>query len=100
MAHDVSRSLLLLINRLRQKESIWLWFPIFHLPGLVKQEQDTVEVVLRPLNDKQYRQDLEALCERVNAVAPRLPDGRRLHFSVQVKEVARPILDVQKRRVA
>jgi hypothetical protein len=74
--------------------------PFFHLPGVVKQAQDTVEVVLRPFNDKQYNQDLEALCERVNAVAPHLPDGHRLHFSVQVNEVMRPILDVQKRRVA
>lgn len=72
--------------------------PFFHLPGLVKQEQDTVEVVLRPFNDKQYNQDLEALCERVNAVAPCLPDGRRLHFAIN--GVGRPILDVQKRRVA
>jgi hypothetical protein len=50
--------------------------------------------------DKRYNQDLEALCERINAVAPCLPDGRHLHFSVQVNEVGRPILDVQKRRVA
>jgi hypothetical protein len=70
------------------------------LPGVVTQGQDTVAVSLRPFNDKRYNQDLEALCERVNAVAPRLPDGRRLHFSVQVNEVVRPILDVQKRRVA
>lgn len=74
--------------------------PFFHLPGLVKQAQDSVEVLLRPFNDKLYNQDLEALCERVNAAAPRLPDGRRLHFSVQVNEVVRPILDMQKRRVA
>ena len=74
--------------------------PFFHLPGLVRQGQDNVEVLLRPFNDKRYNRDLEALCERVNAVAPRLPDGRRLHFSVQVNEVVRPILDVQKRRVA
>ncbi|GHO68013.1 hypothetical protein KSC_069050 [Ktedonobacter sp. SOSP1-52] len=74
--------------------------PFFHLPGVVKQEQDAVEVLLRPFNDKQYNQDLEVLCERVNTAVPRLPDGRRLHFSVQVNEVVRPILDVQKRRVA
>jgi hypothetical protein len=74
--------------------------PFFHLPGLVKREQDTVEVVLRPFNDKQYNQDLEALCERVNAAAPRLPDGRRLHVFVQTNALVRPILDVQKRRVA
>jgi hypothetical protein len=59
-----------------------------------------VEVVLRPFNDKRYNQDLEALCERVNAAAPHIPDGRRLHVSVQTKALMRPILDVQKRRVA
>jgi hypothetical protein len=58
--------------------------PFFHLPGLVKQAQDTVEVLLRPFNDKRYNQDLEVLCEQVNALTPRLPDGRRLHFSIQV----------------
>ncbi|MBO0791657.1 MAG: hypothetical protein J2P36_12010 [Ktedonobacteraceae bacterium] len=74
--------------------------PFFHLPGMVTQGQNMVEVVLRPFNDKWYNQDLEALCERVNAATPHLPDGRRLHFSIQVKEVGRPIPDVQKRRVA
>jgi hypothetical protein len=74
--------------------------PFFHLPGVVTQGQNAVEVSLRPFNDKRYNQDLEALCERVNAAAPRLPDERRLHFSVQISEVVRPILDVQKRRVA
>lgn len=68
--------------------------PFFHLPGMVTQGQNMVEVVLRPFNDKWYNQDLEALCERVNAATPHLPDGRRLHFSIQVKEVGRPILDV------
>ena len=68
--------------------------PFFHLPGLVKQEQDTVTVSLRPFNDRQYNQDLTALCERVNTAAPRLPDGRRLHVSVQINEVVRPILDM------
>jgi len=42
--------------------------PFFRLPGLVKQTQNTMEVSLRPFNDKQYNQDLEALCERINAV--------------------------------
>ena len=59
-----------------------------------------VEVALRPFNDKRYNQDLETLCERVNAAAPHLPDGRRLHISVQTNAVERPILDAQKRRVA
>lgn len=74
--------------------------PFFHLPGMVTQGQDTVEVTLRPFNDKRYNEDLEALCERVNATAPCLPDGRPLHFSVQVHERARPILDVQTGREA
>lgn len=74
--------------------------PFFHLPGVVIQSQDMVEVALRPFNDKRYNQDLEALCERVNAAAPHLPDGRRLHISVQTNTVERPILDMQKRRVA
>jgi len=72
--------------------------PFFHLPGLVRQSQDTVEVSLRPFNDRQYNRDLAALCERVNAAASHLPDGRLLSFTVQ--DMARPILDMQKRRVA
>ena len=59
-----------------------------------------MEVALRPFNDKRYNQDLEALCERVNAAAPHLPDGRRLQVSMQTNAQVRPILDVQKRRVA
>jgi hypothetical protein len=74
--------------------------PFFHLPGVVTPGRNTVEVALRPFNDKRYNQDLEALCERVNAVAPRLPDGRRLHVSVQTNALVRPIVDMQKRRVA
>jgi hypothetical protein len=62
---------------------------LFHLPGLVRQSQDTVEVSLRPFNDRQYNRDLAALCERVNAAASHLPDGRLLSFTVQ--DMARPI---------
>lgn len=74
--------------------------PFFHLPAMVTQSQDTVEVALRPFNDKRYNEDLEALCERVNAATPRLPDGRCLHVSIQTDAVVRPILDMQTRRVA
>jgi len=35
--------------------------PFFHLPGVVTQGRNTVEVALRPFNDKRYNQDLEAL---------------------------------------
>lgn len=74
--------------------------PFFHLSGKVMQGQDIVFVELRPFNDRQYNQDLAAFCEKVNTAVPRLPDGRCLHFSAQVSDVVRPILDTQKRRVA
>jgi len=71
----------------------------FHThPGFVVSEKD--HVALRPLNDKRYNQDLEALCEQVNAAAPCLPDRRRLQVSLQTNAGVRPILDVQARRVA
>lgn len=72
--------------------------PFFHLPGLVVQGPKTVCVELRPFNDRQYNRDLAILCERVNTACLHLPDGRRLLFAV--KDVSRPLLDVQKRRVA
>jgi hypothetical protein len=69
--------------------------PFFHLPGLMRQGQNTVWVELRPFNDRQYNRDLALLCERVNEAAPHLPDGRRLLF--MVRDLPRSILDVQKR---
>jgi hypothetical protein len=72
--------------------------PFFHLPGLVVQGPTTVCVELRPFNDRQYNRDLVMLCERVNAAAPLLPDGRRLLF--QVRDMPCPVLHVQKRQVA
>lgn len=72
--------------------------PFFHLPGLVIQGQNTVCIELRPFNDRQYNRDLAILCERVNNAAPHLPDGRRLRFVIH--DLPRPLLDVQKRRVA
>jgi hypothetical protein len=41
-----------------------------------------VEVEVRPFNDRQLNRDLQALCERVAAAQPTLPDGRRLCFTV------------------
>ena len=41
--------------------------------------------------------DLITLCQRVNEQQVRLPDGRLLVFSV--KEICRPILHGQKRRI-
>jgi len=72
--------------------------PFFHLSGLVVQGPTTVCVELRPFHDRQYNRDLVMLCERVNAAAPQLPDGRRLIF--QVRDIPCPVLHVQKRQVA
>ena len=56
--------------------------PFFQLPGKVTWAQMTVEVNLRPFNDRQLTRDLHALCERVTAASPRLPDGRQLVMKV------------------
>jgi hypothetical protein len=57
--------------------------PFFRLPGWVVWGTETVEVELRPFNDRQLNRDLEAVCEKVNAQEPRLPDGRRLRFKMR-----------------
>ena len=72
--------------------------PFFRLPGIVRSNQHTVEVELRPFNDRQYNRDLHLLCQRVNQKQPHLPDGRLLSFSVA--SCSRPILDLQQRRIA
>jgi hypothetical protein len=56
--------------------------PFFRLPGHVTWERATVRVELRPFNDQQLARDLMALCDRVNAQAPHLPDGRQLVMTV------------------
>ncbi len=58
--------------------------PFFRLPGRVKWGPATVQVELRPFNDRQLNRDLAVLCARVNAASPRLPDGRQLLFTVSV----------------
>ena len=72
--------------------------PFFRLPGTVISDATTVRVELRPFNDRQYNRDLVMLCERVNAAAPQLPDGRHLLF--QVRDMPCPVLYMQKRQVA
>ena len=72
--------------------------PFFHLSGLIVQGPTTVRVELRPFNDRQYNRDLVRLCERVNAAAPQLPDGRRLLF--QVRDMLCPVLGMQQSQVA
>lgn len=56
--------------------------PFFRLPGWVIPGPVTVQVELRPFNDRQLNRDLTALCAQVNKLQPRLPDGRRLHMSM------------------
>ncbi len=56
--------------------------PFFRLSGRVTREAGTVYVQLRSFNDAQLTRDLEALCTRVAAAQPQLPDGHRLIFTV------------------
>ena len=56
--------------------------PFFQLAGRVRWEPETVRVELRPFNDAQLNRDLNALCTRIATTQPRLPDGRRLIFTV------------------
>src|SRR6266496_599457 len=52
--------------------------PFFHLPGRIQWGHDAVHVDLRPFNNRQLTRDLLAVCQRVNEIHPRLPDGRLL----------------------
>ena len=52
--------------------------PFFRLPGQVRWGREVVSVELRPFNNRQLNRDLLAVCQRVNEVQPRLPDGRLL----------------------
>jgi hypothetical protein len=52
--------------------------PFFQLPGRVQWGQEIVHVSLRPFNNRQLTRDLLAICQRVNEIQPRLPDGRLL----------------------
>jgi len=72
--------------------------PFFQLPGLVTVDQNIVSVTFRPFNDKRLNQDLKSLCERVEQVAPRLPDGKQL--LLRMGSMSSPVLDQQKLRVA
>jgi hypothetical protein len=56
--------------------------PFFQLAGRVRWEPVSVQVELRPFNDCQLNRDLDTLCMRVATAQPRLPDGRRLVFTV------------------
>jgi hypothetical protein len=56
--------------------------PFFQLPGTITQDSTMVWVELRPFNDRALNRDLAILCERVNQASLRLPDGRRLSFTM------------------
>ncbi len=56
--------------------------PFFQLPGTITQDSTVVQVELRPFNDRALNRDLVILCERLNQASPRLPDGRRLSFTI------------------
>ncbi len=66
--------------------------PFFDLPGRVTGDRAMVRVELRPFNDQQLTRDLHALCARVNAQAPHLPDGRQLVVSVGVSTARNSVL--------
>ena len=70
----------------------------FQLPGWIVWETETVEVELKPFNDRALNRDLEMLCAKVAQEQSRLPDGRRLLFRVQGAEILR--LDAQEQAVA
>ncbi len=57
--------------------------PFFQLPGTITQDATMVQVELCPFNDRALNRDLAILCERVNQASPRLPDGRRLSFTIR-----------------
>jgi len=72
--------------------------PFFRLPGRIVWGRDTVQVELRPFNDRRLTRDLAGLCQRVEAAQPRLPDGRWL--VVRVACSCRPTLAAQQDQVA
>jgi len=52
--------------------------PFFRLPGRIQWGQETVHIDLHPFNNRQLTRDLLAVCQRVNEIQARLPDGRLL----------------------
>jgi hypothetical protein len=72
--------------------------PFFQLPGRIRWGAETVEVELKPFNDRALNRDVEMLCMKVVQGELRLPDGRLLLFRVQGASL--PCLDTQEREVA
>jgi len=72
--------------------------PYFRLPGRIVWGSQTVQVALRPFNDRRLTQDLALLCERVCRARPHLPDGRELVLTIA--GAACPLLNVHQEAVA
>jgi hypothetical protein len=72
--------------------------PFFQVPGQIVWGAKTVEVQLRPFNDRHLTHDLAAVCAQVNTIQPSLPDGRRLE--VRVSSTARCDAGTSQRCVA
>ncbi len=61
----------------------------FQLPGRIVWGTGTVEVELKPFNDRALNRDLMILCTKVAQDQPHLPDGRRLLFRLQGTHILR-----------
>ena len=70
----------------------------FQLPGRIFWGTDTVEVELKPFNDRALNRDVMILCTKVAQDQPHLPDGRRLIFRLQGTHILH--LDAQEQAVA
>jgi hypothetical protein len=70
----------------------------FQLPGRIFWGTDTVEVELKPFNDRALNRDLMILCTKVAQDQPHLPDGRCLLFRLQGTRILH--LDAQEKEVA
>ena len=57
--------------------------PFFRLPGQIHHTPETVEIVVRPFNDRRLMRDLAALCVQINTTLPHLPDGRLLRLALE-----------------
>jgi len=72
--------------------------PFFRLPGRIAWGRDSVQVAVRPFNDRRLMRDLAMLCQQVEAAQPRLPDGRLL--VLRIAGICRPALSAQQCQVA
>ena len=65
-------------------QAIWKrLLPFFQLPGTITQNAAMMQIELRPFNVRALNQDLAVVCERVYQASPRLPDRRRLSFTIR-----------------